>query len=190
MSLDFELAPVRAIAEKEFWDRIRNRWVLAIAALFAAVRAGDCVSRRGATGRGRISRHRCDHRKPREPRHLSGAADRLAPRLRRHRRRARQRLARAAAVDADYAPRTAARKVRGAGRGARLFHVGRISGWRACCSPTSRTGGAVSVRGFFRCSAFAARMGVPEHRRAGIGRGCRPRARQWRRHRCCGSSMC
>lgn len=31
-----ELAPVIAIARKEFWDRMRNRWVLGVALLFAA----------------------------------------------------------------------------------------------------------------------------------------------------------
>jgi Cu-processing system permease protein len=31
-----ELAPVITIARKEFWDRIRNRWVLGVAVLFAA----------------------------------------------------------------------------------------------------------------------------------------------------------
>jgi Cu-processing system permease protein len=30
-----EIRPIVAIAEKEFWDRIRNRWVIAVAAVFA-----------------------------------------------------------------------------------------------------------------------------------------------------------
>jgi Cu-processing system permease protein len=30
-----EVRPIAVIAEKEFWDRIRNRWVLAVAAVFA-----------------------------------------------------------------------------------------------------------------------------------------------------------
>ena len=33
MSVD--IGPIGVIAEKEFWDRIRNRWVLAVAAVFA-----------------------------------------------------------------------------------------------------------------------------------------------------------
>lgn len=36
MIQNFSFAMVRIIAEKEFWDRIRNRWVLAIGIVFAA----------------------------------------------------------------------------------------------------------------------------------------------------------
>ena len=31
-----EFKPVLTVASKEFWDRIRNRWVLAVALVFAA----------------------------------------------------------------------------------------------------------------------------------------------------------
>ena len=31
-----EIAQIATIASKEFWDRIRNRWVLAVALVFTA----------------------------------------------------------------------------------------------------------------------------------------------------------
>lgn len=46
-----ELAPVIAIARKEFWDRIRNRWVLGIALVFAAFAL--VIAYFGAAQRGR-----------------------------------------------------------------------------------------------------------------------------------------
>jgi len=37
MAMGIELKQIGVIAGKEFWDRIRNRWVLAVAVVFTAL---------------------------------------------------------------------------------------------------------------------------------------------------------
>ena len=53
MTVGIELRQIAVIAEKEFWDRIRNRWVLAVAAVFtvfALVIAYLGAAQQGAVG--------------------------------------------------------------------------------------------------------------------------------------------
>lgn len=53
MILGIEAKPIGVIAAKEFWDRIRNRWVLAVAAvftLFALIIAYFGAAQQGAVG--------------------------------------------------------------------------------------------------------------------------------------------
>ena len=65
-----EFSQIATIAGKEFWDRIRNRWVLAVALVFTVCCAVDRLLRLGATGRRGLPFDRGHHRQPGQPGHL------------------------------------------------------------------------------------------------------------------------
>ena len=159
-----------SIAEKEFWDRIRNRWVLAMAAVFALFALA--IAYLGAAQQGAVGFRGIDATIA----SLVSLVIYLVPLIAlllgydADRRRARQGLARPAAVDADDAPRAAARKVRGARRRRSPFLRWRDSGWQASCCRYKIGLTALYQYAAFSLSASLLGLGVLEHRRAGIGR--------------------
>jgi ABC-type transport system involved in multi-copper enzyme maturation permease subunit len=73
-----ELTQILTIAAKEFRDRMRNRWVLAVAlvfTVFSLVIAYFGGAQQGTVG---FRSHRVHHRQPGQPGDLPDSADRAA----------------------------------------------------------------------------------------------------------------